>query len=370
MLEVAAFGSVSVGKSALLNALFETDAFASDVLAGTTTSVDAREVHFAGQSVRVLDTPGIAEPGRADRDALAADVARRADLVLVVFDKDITEVEFVAVEALARCGKPLVVVLNKADVLAASAREVLLARIRDRLRDHIHPDNVFVCSAAPLRHVVRVLPDGSEVEEVRLMPPDVAALRERVARGLTEEGSLLRRLDDAARESADAATGLPERRRRAEAIIDTYAIGIGVGVAANPVPLLDLFGGGAALTGLVAQLANVYGTPLTLEEGRGLAGRLVTDGWQSLWPAALPIVGGAVLKGVPFVGWLISAAGQGAGAYYLTYVIGHAVSEYFAHGRQWPKSVRETIDDVIARTDRAGLSRRAAEAIRARMGSK
>jgi hypothetical protein len=91
---------------------------------------------------------------------------------------------------------------------------------------------------------------------------------------------------------------------------------------------------------------------------------------MSLWPAVLPIAGGALLKSVPFVGWFASAAGQGAGAYYLTYVLGHAVSEYFAHNRTWPKSVRETIDEVIARTDKAGLSRRAAEAIRARMGGR
>ena len=61
MLEIAAFGKISVGKSAVLNALFAVDVFTVDARGGSTIKVHRHEVEFSGQLLAVLDTPGIGE---------------------------------------------------------------------------------------------------------------------------------------------------------------------------------------------------------------------------------------------------------------------------------------------------------------------
>ncbi|MFO1489813.1 MAG: GTPase [Kiritimatiellia bacterium] len=61
-LEIAAVGTVSSGKSALLNALAGRKAFASDVRGGTTTAL-ADTAWDAHEEVRLVDTPGLGEVG-------------------------------------------------------------------------------------------------------------------------------------------------------------------------------------------------------------------------------------------------------------------------------------------------------------------
>jgi len=103
-LDIAAFGTVSSGKSALLNALAGRDVFSSHVGAGTT--VRRGEVPWPGQDrVTLVDAPGIAEVGGAAHAELAATVARSADVVLFVIDGALKSFEHEALVQLARLGK-------------------------------------------------------------------------------------------------------------------------------------------------------------------------------------------------------------------------------------------------------------------------
>src|SRR5689334_25439644 len=61
-LHIAVFGRVSVGKSALANALLGEDVFSVGVLHGTTQDASERPWHdVAGSGVHLIDTPGIDE---------------------------------------------------------------------------------------------------------------------------------------------------------------------------------------------------------------------------------------------------------------------------------------------------------------------
>ena len=83
--EIVAFGTISSGKSSLLNALAGRDVFRTNVVGGTTTT--RSEIPWpAGDSVVLVDTPGLAEVRGESRAAEAAEAAKNADLVLFVVD--------------------------------------------------------------------------------------------------------------------------------------------------------------------------------------------------------------------------------------------------------------------------------------------
>ena len=91
-LEIVAFGTISSGKSSVLNLLAGRDVFATDARGGTT--VQRNEIPWPGlDSVTLVDTPGIGEIDGADHVAIAADSAKDADLVLVVVDGPLRQSE-------------------------------------------------------------------------------------------------------------------------------------------------------------------------------------------------------------------------------------------------------------------------------------
>ena len=113
-LEIVAFGTISSGKSSLLNALAGREVFRTNVVGGTT--VARSEIPWpAGDSVVLVDTPGLAEVRGESRAAEAAEAAKNADLVLFVVDGPLKAYERDLLAALAAMEKRIVVCLNKED---------------------------------------------------------------------------------------------------------------------------------------------------------------------------------------------------------------------------------------------------------------
>ena len=101
-IHIAVFGRVSVGKSALVNALLGEQRFATSPLHGETRTVQRGQWNeFHDGNVYLIDTPGINEVDGEERELLAREVASRADLVLFVVDGDLTQVELDALQTLA-----------------------------------------------------------------------------------------------------------------------------------------------------------------------------------------------------------------------------------------------------------------------------
>jgi len=99
-LEIVAFGTISSGKSSLLNALAGRDVFTVDVVGGTTEN--RMEIPWPGaDEVVLVDTPGLAEVRGESRAAEAAAAARNADLVLLVVDGPLKVFEVDLAEVLA-----------------------------------------------------------------------------------------------------------------------------------------------------------------------------------------------------------------------------------------------------------------------------
>jgi GTP-binding protein Era len=146
---VAVIGAPNAGKSTLVNALVGQKVAIVSPKAQTTRA-RLMGIAISGQSqILLVDTPGIFEPRRRlDRAMVAAawTGAQDADLILLVIDAAArlnAEVERI-IAALGDRQHPLILVLNKIDLVA---KEKLLAIAAD-LTQRLSPDHVFMISAA------------------------------------------------------------------------------------------------------------------------------------------------------------------------------------------------------------------------------
>src|SRR5262249_28920760 len=134
---------------------------------------------LAQSEVVLVDTPGLNEIDGAERAMMAHDAAARADLVLFVTDSDLNEVEYSALVELAASHKPILLVLNKADLYTPQELAELISVFRGpRLAGIVDPDNVVTAKADP-RQVEYYIEsaDGRTRQEWRKPSPDVAVLR-------------------------------------------------------------------------------------------------------------------------------------------------------------------------------------------------
>ncbi len=372
---IAVFGRVSVGKSALVNALLGEERFSTSPLHGETKEPQfGRWAEFRDGNVFLIDTPGINEVDGEGRERLAHAVAERADLVLFVVDGDLTDAELAALRVLAQAQRPVILVLNKVDRYSAAERSALLEAIGGHVGTLVPPQNRVPASAKPPEQlVIRVDAAGNETEELRKPPPDIAALQERLWLVLEQEGKTLVALN-ASLFAGNLSQQVGERvlaarRTLGERVIRTWCIAKGVAVALNPVPVADLLAAAVVDVSMVVHLSRLYGLPLSRSE----AGSLVkTIGSHMLllmgtvW--AVHLVSSALKLGTSGLSAVVTGGAQGAVAYYSTYVVGQAAERYLANGKSWgeagPKfAVRAILDSL----DRDSIIEQAKADIRARL---
>jgi GTPase len=374
-LHIAVFGRVSVGKSALLNALLGKERFSVSPLHGETRQSDIaawREIEAAG--VYLIDTPGINEVSGEERERMAREVAGRADLVLFVVDADLTASEFNAIDFLVQCNRPILVALNKADRYTEDELALLLDSLQEKLAGKVSHAYIVPVAARPAERIyLQVDEEGNEREVHRTPLPDVEQLSKGLWSLIEKEGMALSALNAnlfAGQLSDSVAQRVVEFRSQvAERVIAGYCLGKGVAVAVNPIPVADLVAALAMDASMVVHLARVYGMSVT----RGEAGQLIrTIGAQmallmtTVWTVNL--AASALKLGSAGLSTLLTAAAQGAVGYYTTYIVGQAAQRYFAQGRSWgsagPKRVVEQILDSV---DRDSILQQAKTEIRQRL---
>jgi small GTP-binding protein len=344
-LEIVAFGTVSSGKSSLLNALAGREVFATDAKGGTT--LRRSETPWPGiDRVTLVDTPGWGEVEGAEHIAVAAGAAKDADVVLVTVDGPLRKSEFDLLEHLGRMEKKVLICLNKADWYDGDDRALLLAQIREQVRGFVAPEDLVAVRAQPVtRSRVRVLPDGTQAAEQVPIAPDISALADRMLQVVRAEGPNLllanlllqsRGLVEEARRRVQEALD-----RRADEIVERYMWGAGSAAALSPFPLVDLVAGCAISTKLVVELGRVYHQDIDLNAAVSLLGELGKNllailGLSVATPAVATAVA-SLLKTVPGAGLIVGGALQGLVQALITRWIGRVFQAYFRDEMRQPE---------------------------------
>ncbi|GBE95005.1 YcjF family protein [Nostoc cycadae] len=334
-IQVVVFGTGSAGKTSLVNAIMGRMVGQVNAPMGTTTVGETYCLRLKGLERKILitDTPGILEAGVAgtEREQLARELATAADLLLFVVDNDLRRSEYEPLRGLAEIGKRSLLILNKTDLYTDENKEVILARLRERVRGFIATNDVVAISANPQSAQL-------ETGELYEPEPDIVPLLRRMAAVLRAEGEdliadniLLQslRLGEEARKLIDA-----QRRRQADKIVERFQwIGAGV-VSVTPLPVVDLLATAAVNAQMVVEIGRVYGCELNMERGRELALSLAkTIASLGIVKGAIQLVSTALQLNVAT--FIIGRAIQGVTAAYLTRIAGKSFIEYFRHDQDW-----------------------------------
>jgi len=378
--EIVVFGEISTGKSALINALVGDELAPVNVQGGWTK--DLWQVPwegigycvpgFADSKVMLVDTPGLNEVAGAERGEMARAAAAKADLVLFVTDSDLNETEFSALEDLVASHKPIVLVLNKADLYRREELQQLLGLFRGpRLAGLVDIENVVVTKADPreVEYVIEAA-DGTTRNEWRKPASETEDLRLRILDVLQTEGKALLALNAAmfAADKSDRMAALRVRLRedRAGKTIWRYAVTKSLAVALNPLPAIDVLGGSAVDATMVVNLGRIYGIRVTTSNARALVTSILkAAGWVMLSEAVVTYASSVFKALTAGYGSVITALPQGAAAGYGSYIVGQAARYYFQHGASWGnESPKQVVTQILENTDKGSVLEKLKEEIK------
>ncbi len=349
-LEIVVFGTISSGKSAVLNALAGREIFSTELKGGTT--VRRNEITWSGDDRIVLvDTPGLAEVDGELHQQVATEAARNADMVLLVVDGPLRAYEHELARQLAAMEKRIIVCLNKTDWYDERQQAGLLAQLHEQLAGIVGEDDIVPVQAQAVKRLrVRRMAAGDEIEEWVDEPADVSILAERMLRVLRREGNELllanlllqsRALVAEAKQHVKAT--LDEAAWR---VVDRHMWAAGSAAALSPVPVLDLAAGSAITTKMVIELARVYQRDFDLDSATQLLGQLGKNLLAILGAsAATPVVTSAVasmLKTIPGAGTIAGGLLQGLVQVLITRWVGAVFVRYF--GEEMEESATSLAD--------------------------
>jgi small GTP-binding protein len=360
-IRIAAFGLVSRGKSAVVNALLGEKILQTGPLHGVTQwPKSVRWNPPSGKvSVELIDTPGLDEIEGEARAQMAREVARQSDLILFIVAGDITRTEYQALCELRQSQKPLILVFNKIDLYPEKDREEIYQQLQ-QLGTHSPSQKspqvlsiyeIVRVAAEPQPLQIRVeWPDGTVTQEWETPAPQVDELKAKILNILNQEGRSLLALNSLvqAKEAEEniAQKTVEIRKKEAETIIWKYAQYKTLAVALNPIAILDLVGGMVTDLSLIRALARLYGLPITsYEAGKLWRKILISSGGLLLGEIGSSLVWGLgkstaalfnAFENPAALSFYASAAlMQGGIAGYGTYTVGKAAQEYLEQGCTW-----------------------------------
>ncbi|MFM2304897.1 MAG: hypothetical protein RLZZ135_2309 [Cyanobacteriota bacterium] len=375
--KIAAFGLVSRGKSAVLNALIGEKILEVGPLNGVTRF--PRSIRWSPDGITqidLIDTPGLDEIDGDARAKMSAEVVSQADLILFIIAGDITQLEYQFLCELRQAQKPLLLVFNKADLYPAQERQTIYQQLQKLSGDNasgellqrlLSADEVVMVSADPTPIQVRIeYPDGTKKSELEKPAAEIAPLQAKIKELLNREGRSLLAINALVQarsaETSLVKSTLTAMQSEANALVRKFAQYKAIAVAANPVAIFDVLGGVFVDLLLIRSLAKLYNLPLTNYElsklfssllfsgGSLLLGELVTSVLFGIGKTSAIIGSGVNVAAIP--GYLGAGAIQAAIAGYGSFAVGKATQTYLEAGCTWGQLGANTvIQEILNRVD-------------------
>lgn len=361
VIAIAAFGLVSRGKSAVLNALLGQKILQTGPLNGVTQW--CRSVQWVANDkiqVELIDTPGLDEIDGETRSQMAEDVARQADLILFVVAGDITQTEYQAFCKLRQYQKPLILVFNKIDLYPDTDRQTIYHNLRElgATSGEMLPDELVMVAAEPAPIEVRVeWANGETSYQWETPSPQIDELKQKILKILNREGRSLLALNALVQaqkaQAKIASTTVAERQQQAEDLIWKYTKYKAGAIALNPIAVIDLLGGFITDLALIRALARLYNLPMTgyeaakllktilFSSGGLLVGELASSLFWGLGKSTAALSSGEnPLNISTYAG---AAAIQAGIAAYGCYAVGKAAQTYLEGGGTWGQFGASTV---------------------------
>jgi uncharacterized protein len=377
LIQIAVFGLVSRGKSAVLNALFGESIFPTGPLNGVTQwprSVRWSPALDPGQvpsvQLELIDTPGLDEISGESRAVMAKEIATCADLILFVTAGLPMPIELKALSELAQLAKPLLWVVNKADLYPDLTAETLYQSLTDStLQAILSPREIVLTSAAPAPIQVRhEWPDGRVSLEWETPSAHVEELQQTLMDLLHREGLFLLSLNVLIQVQ-------PMERQMAAAIATFYAEPTQAAqwqlwslkaalIGFSPWVWPDLILNSVVDVVQIRQLIQRYGLSATNHRIESL--------WKTLG-ISIGLMGAAEL-GTARLGWILDGlegfpglaamVTQGAIAAYSAALVGRSAQKYVINGAPWDAQGSSTlIQHLLAGLDETMIVYRLSGAI-------
>ena len=355
IIQIAVFGLVSRGKSAVLNALLGEKILETGPLNGVTQwprSIRWTPNIFVNShqqevvKVDLIDTPGLDEVAGQARGKMAKEVTRQADLILFVISGDITRTEYDALFELRKAQKPLILVFNKIDLYSETEREEIYKNLQKipvhqsgELEDIYSSLEVVMVAAEPNPIPLRIeWSDGKVTNEWETPSPQIDELRQKIITILEREGRSLLALNALLQakeaEVSIAYKTVKVKQNEADDLIWDFAKYKALAIALNPIAIIDVVGTTVIDLALIRSLSRLYNLPMTSYE----AGKLWKTIIFSTGGILLGDLGSSLLLGlgkVDILSYTGVAITQASIAAYGTYAIGSATKIYLERGCTW-----------------------------------
>jgi len=261
VIHLALFGEISSGKSSLINALLPGASVETNVIGGTTTSIE----HYlwqrdSGDKVVLVDVPGLNQLER-EYDESVMDEAQRAHVVIFVCDGDLTRDEHLALQPLLELKKPLIIAFNKLDRYSTADQQLIRQQLTERFATEPQV-TVTAIATCPVRTVIKVDADGSEHEEQQQLPPQIEELQRAVQSALDDNLALLEHLRDTAIFALTSRkleqSKATHRKTESASLVKTYTRRAVAGGLAAISPGTDILIQGYLGTRMVKSLCELY----------------------------------------------------------------------------------------------------------------
>ncbi len=318
---IALYGTVSSGKSSFIKALLPEQNIQTDVLSGTTKTIQT----YQYKNLAIIDLPGL-DDFDENIEKQAIDETLRAHVVVFLTDSDLTQTEMRVIAKLRKTKKPMVIALNKTDRYREDEQALIVEALKNKTEKK-YP--VALISTGGQETIIYQDAKGKQHKKVHVRNANIQPLLNSIEKVVANNPEILNRFRDAAmlmlaQQKLNNAKA-EFNRQSAENIISSYTKKAVFGAMASVAPGSDIVIQGTLATKMVQSICALYEiSPKQMEIDAVI--KMAGSKLKTSLSLVLAVAGNA-LKAFPGVGTVVGGVTHAVAYGMIFNALGHAVLE-------------------------------------------